>query len=145
MNKMILNTIDDVKEYNFEEARIFTTTYKTTLKPYSIHTPKAAKIILETESKISAFIVLQPLIKVDGNGDIQVFTPSTMEHATLRKKYMESNYDKKDLKSDLKLLKSQLKLGLSIKEMFDMNMNQSLYEASILEKRKEKIDKGGGF
>lgn len=145
MNKITVHCIDGQLEYEFLIARLFTVKYSKKLRPKSIHTPKAGKIIFEGKGIITSIIAMQPLIKVNSRGDIIVYTSSTKDELVLKESYSHEKEDIKDLKRDLKLLNSQFKLGLSIKELFEMNMNQAKYEASILEKRKENIYKGGGF
>lgn len=145
MNKFVLNTLDKVKEYPFTKARVYTDTYDVKLNKNEIHTPNAAKVIIEGDGIISAFIVIQPLINVNSNGDISLHTPSSFKQATLEEKYKDSSHDIKDVKRDLKILEAKFKLGISVEELIELNLSKATLEAMVLEDRKENIYKGGGF
>ena len=145
MSKITLNTLDKVKEYNFEQARIYTETYSKKLMSNELHTPNAAKIIIEGNGIISSFIVLQPLINVYENGDILLHTPSTFNQATLIEKYKNKTVDIKTVKKDIKILEVKFKLGLSIEELIELNLSKAKLEAMILEDKQVNIYEGGGF
>ena len=145
MNKLTLNTIEKTTNYTFNKANIFTQNYKNKLNKSELHTPNAAKIIIEDQATISSFILLQPLINVNSDGDITIHTPSTFDQATLMVKYRENAGELKDIKRDIKILKNKLEFGISIKEMINMNYSQAKLEAIMLEEKIENIYKGGGF
>lgn len=145
MNKLTLNTIDETKEFDFEKSSIFTVIYSSKLKPNSIHSPNAAKIIIENNLIIKSFIVLQPLVNVKSNGDLIIHTPSTLEQAMLRVPYSVTKKDIKSVKKDVKMLKAKFELGISIQELIDMNYSEARFEAMTLEARVENPYKGGGF
>lgn len=145
MNKFILKAIDEVKTFNMIKATIFTIPYNQRLKPNTLHTPNAAKIIIEDGNTISSFLLLQPIVNVHGNGDVEVHTSSTFDQATLKSKYRDESKDMKSVKREIKILENKFKLGISIDELMNMNYSRSMYEIMVLEDRVENEYKGGGF
>lgn len=145
MNKFTLKAIDEVKVFDMNKATIFTVPYNKRLKPNTLHTPNAAKIIIEDGNTISSFLLLQPIVNVLDSGDVEVHTSSTFDQATLKTKYREDSKDMKSVKREIKILENKFKLGISIDELINMNYSRSMYEIMILEDRVENEYKGGGF
>lgn len=145
LRKLLLRTIDQDEEYEYKTATVYSKDYTKEIKKNTIHTPNAAKVIFETEDQLISLILMQPIIKSDEHGEIEIYTASTFAQATLMEKYIEENINYKKLKNEVKLLGEQHKVGLTVPEIMKMNDDVALFESALLERRNEREDKGGGF
>lgn len=145
MNKFTLNTLDKQITLEHETSHIYAPDYKIKIKKNELHTPSAAKIIVENNGNIYSFLVKQPIIKVDHEGDIHVWTPSKFTDASGETEESTKLIDKKNIKKTLKLLKSKAQLGLTPSEVADFIESES--QMNIIKLSEKKIDPmiGGGF
>lgn len=145
MNKLYLRTIDKKVTYDLETGHIFTLLYHAKIKQNQLHTPQAAKIVIEANGRSKCFIVLQPIVNVDIKGNVKVLTRSTFNQATLKEKYNKHGKDYSTIKKDLKFYNKKIELGISSDEVIEMDNSKSLLEAIKLEMKNSNPYKGGGF
>lgn len=145
MHKIELTTINGHKTYDYETARIYTSTYSVKIKENEIHAPNAAKLIFEGNGKIASFILLNPLIQVDESKNITISTSSTMDQALLKQPYNIEGLKPRKVMKEYKMYQSRLTLGATIEDLVMSSYTKSHYEAMILENTKVNPHKGGGF
>ena len=145
MTKATISTFDKDINVACTKATLFTVKEKYKLKKNELHTPGNAKLIVENEEKIFAFILVAPIIQVDSDGNVNVFTSSPSEKVTMKESYIEEGLDIKEQKLLLKAITAKEKTGLSLEEVQYKNQLISNIEISILVNKKVPFEIGGGF
>lgn len=141
-----LNTLENSFDFKYESATIYTHKYKAKIKPSSIHSPMAAKIIFIHKSEMTVLLVELPIVKTDAKGNVVINTHTDYKTATLQ--------NAKDLlaKEDLKLLRVQLS-AVRHKKAFGATSLEAIKEKELSAKvslvkfikKIHKFDEGGGF
>lgn len=144
--KIILNTLQDQKVFDYDFAEVFTTSYSSKIKPRSIHVPTSAKIIFTRKNIMTVILVQLPIIKVDKEGTINIHTHTNYETASL------ANAEQFLAREDLKLLKAQLSavyhkkaFGATSLEVIKEKELSSEIELVQFIKKIRKYTEGGGF
>ena len=145
MNKFILNTFDKTEEYEFKKMTVFIDKYKIKAKKNQIITPEAAKIIIESDSKMYSFVVLSPIIQIGEKGDSHCWTSSSFKQATYLETYYRTSEEKNNIDKNIKLLNAKSKLGLTPSEVIELAALKSIYAATTLIEKKSNNMIGGGF
>ena len=144
MNKIFINTVDKVKEYEFLKAYIVTPKYVSQIKQNEVHSSKSAKIIIESKDKMMAFITMLPLIRVNSKGDIYVFTISSYDEATMQTKQL-SKKERIELKKQIRELKVKARWGISTQEIFELENLEASLAAAEVQSKYVTPEIGGGF
>ena len=145
INKFILHTRDNVLELDIEKATIFTETYSRKIKLGEVHTPVAAKIIIEHDHVITMFILPNPIVKSEKTGIVSAWTAAPFEKVSSKEPFIETPEEWKQLVNLEKLLKSKAKIGLTLNEIFELERVGALLTISELLNKKANINVGGGF
>ncbi len=145
MNKLIIYTFDEEKEIEFKVTTLYTIDTKKKLKKNELHAPKAAKLIVESDKIIYAFLVQSPIIEVSSTGDIFVYTTSTSEEISLNKEFkLKEDFTISD-EQLLKLLSHKENLGLHMEELYLKDKLEANREIKMLLGKKAPFEIGGGF
>ncbi len=145
MNKITIYTFDEVKVIDFTVTTLYTLNTKKKLKKNELHAPKAAKLIVETEDILYAFLMQSPIIEVNSKGDIFVYTTSTTDQISLNKAFeLKEDFSIEDDQL-LKLLVQKEKLGLLMEELYLKDKLQENKEIKLLLDKKAPFEIGGGF
>ena len=145
INKFILHTRDNVLELDIEKATIFTGTYSRKIKLGEVHTPVAAKIIIEHDHVITMFILPNPIVKSEKTGIVSAWTAAPFEKVSSKVSFIDSEEELKQLVNLEKLLRSKEKIGLTLNEIFELERVSTLLTVAELLRKKANINIGGGF
>ena len=145
MNKFTLHTRNNVLNLDIDKAMIYTDTYSRKLKTNEVHTPMAAKLIVESKKTISVFLLPNPIIKIERDGTVAVWTAAPFEKVTLKKNFIKDGDELIQLVTFSKLLKAKEKIGLTMNEIFELERINTLLSLQKLYMKKAPIEIGGGF
>lgn len=146
MHKLTFNALDRTKEYNFESATIYTLSYSAKLKKNAVHVPNVAKIIMKLGNKLTTLIMELPIVAIDEDGDVMVYTQTTFDLATLKEiqKFKEEN-PRMILKDNLSTIKSKKVLGLTAEEIVHEKLIKTRLDMHEIILRLSRYEEGGGF
>ena len=144
-NKVTVSCKDGVINEEFDKAYIYTNKYNIRLKKDSIHAPRAAKIILKNGNENTALLLFSPIVSVDYKGNVNIYTASSVDRTTLKKKTKFTSSSYKEYKINEKLFKAKIALGLSYSEIVERTNNEIELEVSELTKKLGSYKEGGGF
>ena len=145
MTKTTISTFDKDIVVACNKATLFTIKDKYKLRKNELHTPGNAKLIIEGTDKIFAFLLIAPIIQVDSDGNVNVFTSSPSEQVTMKESYIEEGINIKEQKLLLKAISAKEKTGLSLEEVQYKRQLVTNIEISILVSKKVPFEIGGGF
>ncbi len=141
-----LNTLESQIVMDYDFAEIFTTSYSAKIKPRSIHVPTSAKIILTHKNIMTVLLVQLPIIKVDADGVMNIYTHTNYKTASL------ANAQEFLAREDIKLLRAQLSavrnkktFGATSLEIIKEKELSSEIEIIGFIKKIGKFTEGGGF
>ena len=145
MNKFTLHTRDNVLNLNIDTATIYTDTYSRKLNINEVHTPMAAKLIVESKKTISVFLLPNPIIKIERDGTTSVWTAAPFEKVALKKNFIKNGEELIQLATFSRLLKAKEKIGLTMNEIFELERVNTLLALQKLYVDKAPVEIGGGF
>lgn len=144
IRKLRIFTIDKEKNHDVTMVHIFTSKYSKKIKKNEVHTPKAAKLIIENDKQLIQYILLNPIIHSDGDGNIELHIAHEWEKIIGKKTYF-SPEEIKVSKAIYDLYHAKKNLGLSVSEMIEKDKNNAIVDLEKVRKIKIPYIIGGGF
>lgn len=139
-----LKTLDYQVSHNYKVVRFFAPKYRKVIKKWEVHTPLAARIIVETENNIYHYLIVNALLKADGEGNINVWSVLDQKKTN----FIENYYSDKELKEAKimeKLFTSKSKFGISLDEITQRQKYQIIIAIAEVMTFKLSYAEGGGF
>ena len=136
--------LDKEVNHDIKMVHIFTSKYSKKIRKNEVHTPKAAKLVVENENKLLLYTLLNPIIKSDKNGNIELFIAQEWKKIIGKKEYY-SDDEIKISKHMSELYHSKKNLGLSVSEMIEKDHFSAIADFEKVLKIKIPYIIGGGF
>lgn len=145
MPRILLKTHDAKKEYIFEKSYIFTDSYYKKIRKYELHIPLAAKIICKNENRIYSLVVEQPIIKVDEEGNIHIWTNNNLAEVELKHFTKLTKKEISYLQNEKKFLENKVLVGTLIEDNWVTQDIKAKLITDKLRRKRAPYRLGGGL
>lgn len=144
IKNLVIKTKDHKSEHQFTSALVFATKYVKGLEVNEFHTPKACKLIIESDTKIICYLLNKPFIIVDEKGNVEILTTASYAKVSMQEPYY-SELELKEAQYLVKAYKYKAEIGLSTKEVMDRAHAEDIVEIEKAKKIQIPFRIGGGF
>lgn len=150
---LVIKTKDAIFEHQFVSAHVFVAKfshrkivprYTKSIQSNEFHSPRAARLIVETQDRIISYLLFKPFIISDNKGNIEVLTTALSDHVTQKTPYFTHEQIKEARNLSL-VYKHKLKLGLTAEEVMEKAQMDAIIDVENARLIKIPFEIGGGF